>query len=393
MKVLLVHPYRLGTAGLTTVVLKLQQGLKAAGCDSLVLVAGDSNRVNPQDASAGIYAIYLRRMWPESARLKAFVAFWALLPVTLWHLWSFLRRERVDVVHLHFTIPASLYFAALRPFSRWKLLATFHGTDGYALRRRSAWYRLLVRLVLGRVNLITAVSGDLLRTVKAAYPGLRAETRVVLNGNPVTGSQPATDGSDPPGPLPERYILAVGSLITRKGYDVLVRATGLARERGHRLDVVIVGDGPEAPRLETLARESDVKDRVFLAGEMPHAEALRFYPRAKFFVHTAREEAFGLVLLEAMFFGKAVIATRVGGIPEFVRHGETGLLVDPDDPAALAQAMIRLDTDEALCASLATRGREMVIKEHSWDRVVDAYRVAYEDALRGGTRRDHAPAR
>jgi starch synthase len=88
-----------------------------------------------------------------------------------------------------------------------------------------------------------------------------------------------------------------------------------------------------------------------------------------------------------------VIATRVGGIPEFVRHGETGLLVDPDDPAALAQAMIRLDTDEALCASLATRGREMVIKEHSWDRVVDAYRVAYEDALRGGTRRDHAAAR
>jgi len=64
--------------------------------------------------------------------LKGFLAFRAKLPVTLWQLWSFLQRERVDVVNLHFTIPAPLYFVVLRPISRWKLLTALHGTDGYA---------------------------------------------------------------------------------------------------------------------------------------------------------------------------------------------------------------------------------------------------------------------
>ncbi|MBI2527070.1 MAG: glycosyltransferase family 4 protein [Candidatus Rokubacteria bacterium] len=386
MKAVLVHPYRLGTAGLTTFVLRLQEGLTATGWQALVLVAGDSNRVVPQEGAPGLHAIYLRRMWPESSRLKAFAGFWAMLPLTLWHLWSFLRRERVDVVHLHFTIPASLYFVALRPFSRWKLLATFHGTDGYGLRRRGTRYRLLVRLVLAGADLVTAVSGDLLRTVKTVYPALRAGTRVILNGNPaVAGPLPAA--ALPPSPtLPDRFVLAVGSLIPRKGYDVLVRAAGLAQDRGHPLDVVVVGDGPEAAALARLARESGVGARVVFAGEMSHAAALQFYPRASFFVHTAREEAFGLVLLEAMSFGKAVIATRVGGIPEFVRHGETGLLVEPDDADALAEAMMRLDTDRALCAALAARGQETALRDYSWDRVVEAYRAAYEDVLRSPSR-------
>lgn len=381
MKVLLVHPFRLGRAGVTRVVLQLQEGLRAVGCEALVLVAADSTRVLAVDAGAGIFGIYLRRLWTESARLKAFIAFWVMLPVTLWHLWWFLRRERVDIVHLHFTIPASLYFVALRPFSRWKLLATFHGTDGYALSRRTGWYRLLVRQVVSRVDLVTTVSADLLRTVRAMFPDLRAESRVILNANPVAARPGEAAATGLPAELPDHYVLAVGNLIPLKGYDVLVKAAGLVRDHGHELDLVIVGDGPEAPRLAALAKEAGVEDRVYLVGEMPHAEVLRLYPRARFFVHTARQEAFGLVLLEAMSFGKAVIATRVGGIPEVVRDRETGLLVDPDDPTALAEAMMRLDRDDALREALASRGHEAATTDHSWGRLVDAYLAAYEDVL------------
>jgi glycosyltransferase involved in cell wall biosynthesis len=383
VKVLLVHPYRLGTAGLTTFVLRLQEGLRAKGCEALVLVGGDSTGVVSLETAPDIFGIYLRRLWPESARLKGCLAFWAMLPITLWQLWRFLRRERVDIVHLHFTMPASLYFVVLHPVSRWKLLATFHGTDGYALSRRSRWHRLLVRWVVSRVDLVTAVSGDLLRTVQATFPSLRAKARVILNGTPLIAPPDETPAPDLLPPLPDRYVLAVGSLIPRKAYDVLVKAMALIRDRGHHLDLVIVGDGPEAPRLATLAKELAVEERVLFAGEMPHAEVLRFYPGAEFFVHTAREEAFGLVLLEAMAFGKAVIAPRVGGVPEFVRDGQTGLLVKPDDPAGLAEAMIRLHGDELLRDALAARGHDAATKEHSWERVVDAYQAMYHDVLRG----------
>ena len=244
------------------------------GCEALVLVAGDSNRVVPLEAAPGIFSIYFRRLWPESARLKGFLAFWAKLPVTLWHLWSFLRREQVDIVHLHFTIPASLYFVVLRPISRWKLLATFHGTDGYALAGRTRWHRLLVRWVVSRVDLVPTVSGDLLRTVRAMLPNLRARSMVTLNGTPVSGRPPDGLASDLPPLLPERYVLAVGGLTPREAYDVRVKAIGLARDRGHHLDLVIVGDGPEASRLATLAKALNVEDQVFFAGDMPHAGAL-----------------------------------------------------------------------------------------------------------------------
>ena len=385
MKVLLVHPYRLGTAGLTTFVLRLQEGLQTQGCEALVLVAGDGDGVVPLEAAPGIFSIYFRRLWPESTRLKGFLAFWAKLPVTLWHLWSFLRREQVDIVHLHFTIPASLYFVVLRPISRWKLLATFHGTDGYALAGRTRWHRLLVRWVVARVDLVTTVSSDLLRTVRAALPNLQARSRVILNGNPVLASPDAARAASLPPSLPDRYVLAVGSLIPRKAYDVLVKAMGLIRDRGHDLHLVIVGGGPESDRLAILTKELAVEDRIFFAGEMSHAEAMGFYPRSEFFVHTAREEAFGLVLLEAMAFGKAVIGPRVGGVPEFVRDGETGLLVNPDDPAALAQAMMRLHSDERLRNGLAARGREAATTDYSWERVVKAYRELYDDMMRGST--------
>ncbi|HUG37116.1 MAG TPA: glycosyltransferase family 4 protein [Candidatus Limnocylindrales bacterium] len=377
--VLLVHPYRLGTAGLTTFVLGLQKGLRAQGCGALVLVGGDSSRVTVQDEAAQIYQVYLRRVWPETGRLRALVAFWVRLPITLLHLWQFLRRERIDVVHLHFTNPASLYFAVLRPLSGWRLITTFHGTDAYSLPRRTPWHRFLVRLVIGAADALTTVSADLLLAVKAAYPRLRTPARVILNGSLVTDA-PST-AAPPPG-LPDRYALAVGSLIPRKAYDVLVRALRLVRDRGRDLHLVIVGGGPEDTALVSLAQELGISDRVVLAGEMPHAAALGFYAGARFFVHSAREEAFGLVMLEAMSFGKAVIAARVGGIPEFVRDGVTGLLVEADDPEALAEAMATLDADEALRAKLGAAGREAASTEHSWDRVVERYRGLYEDVLR-----------
>jgi len=304
-----------------------------------------------------------------------------MLPLTLWHLWRFLQQERIDVVHLHFTIPLSLYFAVLRPFSSWKLLATFHGTDGYSLSGKSKWHRLLIRLVIYRVDLVTTVSADLMRAVKASLPGLLTRSRVILNGSPVLGDLSERPVSSSPARVPECYLLAVGGLIPRKAYDVLLKALGIAQSRGHRLDLVIIGDGPEAANLTALAKALGIEDQVFFTGEIPHAEALGFYSRAKFFVHTAREEAFGLVLLEAMYFETPVIASRVGGIPEFVKDGETGLLVNPDDPTALAETMIRLDRDELLRTSLAARGREMVTGVHSWGRVVQAYKRAYDEVL------------
>ncbi len=386
MNILLVAPYRLaGQGGINTVVTRLHEALRARGHQALVLLAGDADDPVPVPGRPATHALYLRGLWPEGARLKGCLAFFLRLPATLWRLRRFLQRERIQVVHLHFPTPSSLYFAALRPVSPWRLVLTFHGTDAYALPRRSRFYRALLRLTLGRADLVTAVSSDLLRALRAAFPRLRAPARVILNGNPMLEAGPG-DPAAAEGPLPatpDGYILAVGSLIPRKGYDVLMRAVALAQERGHRLDVVIVGGGPEGDRLRALAVQLGIRDLVRLVGEVSHPAMRPLYERARAFVHTAREEAFGLVLLEAMSCGKAVIATRVGGIPDFIRDGETGLLVDPDDPEALADSLIRLEKDEALRVSLGVRGREIATREHTWDHYTEDTLGAYRAALAG----------
>jgi glycosyltransferase involved in cell wall biosynthesis len=381
LNIALVTPFGLDPGGLATMVVRMRQGLEARGQRALILASGDSGEVRPLGVP-GAYGIYLRR-WPQDRPgLKPVIGFTARLAGSLRAVSSFLERERIDVVHLHFPLPASLYVAALKPLRRFKLVATFHGTDGYALGKRTWWYRAMLRRVLARADAVTAVSGDLLRTVTRVYPEVAGRSRVILNCNPMVELGPATSAAAlPPGP-PAGYVLAVGSLITRKGYDLLIRAVGLARDRGRKLDLVIVGTGPEAGALGRLVKELGLGDRIQLFGEVPHEAVKRLYAGASFFVHSAREEAFGLVLLEAMACRKAVIAPRLGGIPEFVQHERSGLLVEPESPAALAEAMIRLSDDGVLRESLADRGFDFVTRERTWDRLIDEYLETYQTVAR-----------
>ena len=382
MNIALVSFYRLTeAAGVSTFVSCLQRSLRERGHHVLVIEPGDADRVEltPGATHPARYAVNLRRLRTQKGfTVKSFIAFFIYLPLSLYSLWSFLRRERIQVVHLHFPMPAAMYFCVLRLISSWRLVVTFHGSDIYTIGRRSLAYRILLRIVLGLVDFVTTVSADVLRSVQAAYPRLRASSRVILNGNPLTHIASLRDPSDSPLGLVQPFVLAVGSLIVRKGYDVLIRAIRIARDEGRDVRLVIVGGGPEGRRLADLSRELKVEDLVQFVGEVRHEDIGPYYAMARFFVHSAREEAQGLVLLEAMSCGKAIVATRVNGIPELVRHEETGLLIRSEDPAALAAAMLRLYEDPALCALFGRNGSELVERDHSWSRLTDRYLGCYE---------------
>jgi glycosyltransferase involved in cell wall biosynthesis len=129
-----------------------------------------------------------------------------------------------------------------------------------------------------------------------------------------------------------RVLLAISRLVPQKGLDVAVRALARVREEEPRAVLVVLGEGPERGRL--------AEDGVYLPGRVGDVGA--WLARAELLVHPARWEGFGLALLEAMLAGKPVVATRVSSIPEIVVDGETGLLVPPDDPGALAGAILRV---------------------------------------------------
>ncbi|MBF0551168.1 MAG: glycosyltransferase family 4 protein [Deltaproteobacteria bacterium] len=163
-------------------------------------------------------------------------------------------------------------------------------------------------------------------------------------------------------------ILAVGRLVVTKGFHTLIEACALLKGRGIDFSCLIIGSGPEEPRLKRLVEKLDLTSKVRFAGMLQPAEALKYYPQADVLVmpscvrHNDRD-GIPNVLLEAMVMGVPVISTRVSGIPELVRDGETGLLVEPDDPVALAEAIERLTRRDGLAERLAGSGKTLIAAE------------------------------
>jgi glycosyltransferase involved in cell wall biosynthesis len=163
-------------------------------------------------------------------------------------------------------------------------------------------------------------------------------------------------------------VLAVGRLVEKKGFHVLLAACETLRDLGVEAQFLIVGDGPEADRLRHMIAERQLADRVTLPGKLLPAALVEYYRRANLFVMpscVADNDRDGIpnVLIEAMAMEVPVVSTRVSGIPELVCDGETGLLVEQNDPVGLAEAIARLLHDRQLARRLAKAGREVVLRE------------------------------
>jgi len=160
---------------------------------------------------------------------------------------------------------------------------------------------------------------------------------------------------------------SAGALIARKSFGTLLRASELLAAK-HDIHVIIYGEGPERGRLESLSQQCGLSDRVELPGWRD--DIYSALEALDIFVLPSLNESAGLVLLEAMACGLPVVATRVGGIPEYVAEGETGLLVPPRDPQALAAAIESLIVDPARREALGRAGRRRVEERFTAERMV-----------------------
>jgi len=171
-------------------------------------------------------------------------------------------------------------------------------------------------------------------------------------------------------------ILSAGRLVRKKGFDTAIRALEQVVEALPDVLLLIAGDGPERSKLERLVEDCGLQEHVQFLGTIPHPELRTYYNLADVFLMAGHEEpddieGFGLVYLEANACETPTIGSRVGGVPDAVRHEETGLLVPPDDPSATADALIRLLNDPELAEQLGRQGRERVLNEANWDHIAN----------------------
>jgi glycosyltransferase involved in cell wall biosynthesis len=305
----------------------------------------------------------------ERLRMRASVD-----PLAFGRLVRHVRRMRPDVLHTHL-VHADFHGLPAGRLARVPLLvSTKHGFNPFRSHRSfAAADRTVARLA----DVHIAISAGLARYLGESE-GLDASTFEVVHYGIEAGPRPPT----PPG---EPRLAIVGRLIPIKGHEVLLEALRATREEVPALTLEIAGDGPLEAQLHAAVARLDLDDAVTFLGRV--APAAPVYERAEIVVVPSFGEGFGMVALEAMERGRAVIASNVGGLPEIVEARRTGLIVPPGDAAALGRAIVELANDPARTAAMGAAGRERALSAFSHMRCTERIEGLYLAALETGVRR------
>lgn len=286
-----------------------------------------------------------------------------------------LRAFGVDLVHVQCVSANGWYALRAAQMLDVPLVVSLQGEltmDASAVYQRSSVLPNLLRELLLVADVVTACSSATLIEAEA-FTGVDVgdRARVIYNGVSLS------DFDVLPVKRPRPYVLGIGRLVPQKGFDVLLRAW--SKSALPDFDLVIAGDGVARAELEQLAADLNV-DAVFL-GAVTRRDVPGLFRGAQAFVLPSRHEPMGIVSLEAMAAGTPVVATRVGGVPELVHDGETGVLVPPDDVQALSAALQRVLRDADLRSRLAASASAHV-ERFDWSLITDEYLDAYEVAAR-----------
>jgi glycosyltransferase involved in cell wall biosynthesis len=283
-----------------------------------------------------------------------------------------IRNERYDVVHLHTKRAHALSLWLPRSGGRPKYVVTRR----MDYPERNNWYQRC--LYNRRVDAVVAISQTIADQLITSGVQ-RKNIRVIHSGiDPCRFAGP-TRGERKTAGVPLIGTAAV--LEERKGHRTLLHAAGMLKDQGHRFKLALAGDGSLRNSLCAMIEALDLTREVTLCGfvtDMP-----QFLAGLDLFVMPSLYEGLGVAALEAMAAGKAVVASRVGGLAEVVLDCETGLLVPPGDADGLARAIARLLSDESLRTAFGRRGAERVAQSFSLERMASQNEQCYYDLLAG----------
>jgi glycosyltransferase involved in cell wall biosynthesis len=282
-----------------------------------------------------------------------------------------LKDERASVAHLHtFGSHVLGTRAALR--AGVPIIRTEHHVQYFL----DASTRSFTRWSLARVDRSVAISQYVADWVTRAVPGIAPRLRVVLNGVDAGYFSPRPRSADAAG-RPFTFAV-VCRLEPWKGVDLVIEAA--SRSKGFAVD--IVGDGSERARLEQIARDVGVADRVRFLGYLADPRAA--VADADAVVNASREEPLGLSVLEALAMERPVVGFAGGGLPEIVQHGETGWLVPERSAGALAIALAEAASDRERARRFGVAGRRFIEERCRIETMCGGYRAVYEELVAAG---------
>lgn len=289
-------------------------------------------------------------------------------------------KFRYRLVNIHWIIPSGLFGIILKPFFKYKLVITSHGSDIFGFKKSllSEGIKFLTKLIIRYCDTLIVVSSALRNEVNKLYSPSAYKVKVISMGidfklfNTVSKSKQIVDTP---------VLLFVGRLAEEKGVEYLIRACNIL-EKKMKFECWIVGEGPYRRFYEGLARELGLTKEVTFKGFKQHEELVEIMKKADYFIGPSitskggAKEGFGLVFLESMAAGLPVIATNVGGIPDIVKNEETGLLIQEKNPEQIAKAVERLKKDEKLKEKLIKQGIDLA-SGYDWPIIAKRYKEVF----------------
>lgn len=317
----------------------------------------------------------------SNGRPDLFLSSLYFYPSTLIHLIRVMKTLRPDVVNVHFPDAQIPFVLALRRRFKFRLVVSLHGHDverwsgsnglanGGSSKGLSAGRKRLLRSFLREADAVTACSKNLLLEARQLEVAIEPKSCVIHNGVDLELYESSVRYQHP-----RPYIFSHGRLTSKKGFDMLLSAFADASQGFADVDLIIAGAGEESERLKALARDAGISERVHFFGRANPKQIVELLNGCLFLVVPSRVEPFGIVALEGMAAGKAVLATKVGGLPEFL-DASNNKLVNSSTNDLAAGMHEWLSSRE----NVSTRGLQnrRAAAAYDWKHTVDGYLGVY----------------
>jgi len=291
----------------------------------------------------------------------------------LFRLYRLLRYFNAHIVNVQFIYQTAFYVTLVSYFLPFKLVVTLQSYGTKKFQPVSRIDRWVFKRVLKKADFVTACSRAVLEDAQKRVPQIKHKSKAIPNGVDSAMFEGAGKADNF-----GRYILSIGRFVSKKGFDMLLMAFKEVIDKGHKINLLIAGDGGMRQYWEGFADLLQLDGRVIFYKASDRGGVPSLFNGCDFFVLPSRIEPFGIVNLEAMAAGKAIVATKVDGVPEIVEDGYNGILVEPS-PEGLACGITRLLEDTELKDTLGANGRKIIESgKYSWDRIAGEYLGVYE---------------
>jgi glycosyltransferase involved in cell wall biosynthesis len=324
------------------------------------------------------YRLRLRVPIVRGHSVRSFIAFLLLFPITLTQIIYLLISRRVEIINVHYPSAEFFYFAICRKFLGIKLVTSIHGADFFPGGNPQENYPNGIKFLLSSSDCIVAPSKAFLRDFMNLFPKHKRVGYFIHNGINIDELKRNQNH----GSVDEKkYLLCIAAHNEKKGIDVLLHAFAQLLPLNSSIQLYLVGDGPLRQQHEELAKALGLQDRVIFLGERGRSEVVNLLHGCELLVLPSRSEPFGIVITEAMACRKPVVASMVGGIPEIIENGKSGILVEPDNPDSLCKAICSILKDNTFKTQLAANGYTRVCAHFLWQHSGAKYETLFSELL------------